>query len=245
MVKRSVVVGGHKTSVSLEDAFWTSLKDIATRRGMTLSNQIDTIDRSRKTNNLSSAIRLFVLDHFRARDQHDVHRRAPDIAEHSTGGINQNDDVPDAGGVSTTGPRGLGGVAGAGAGLIVVAGGKGCTEVGGDGVATPVAAVLAPEARRGSRFGNRTSARGIGSACGNSSSSDIGCGSGFDEPPLSNRSSCCVCRSIDLIVSHDNNDATSTDRTGPSGEPFRSIRISGRRVAGFNTAAESITRASI
>lgn len=67
VVKRSVVVGGHKTSVSLEDAFWTSLKDIATRRGMTLSNQIDTIDRSRKTNNLSSAIRLFVLDHFRTR----------------------------------------------------------------------------------------------------------------------------------------------------------------------------------
>ncbi len=67
VVKRSVVVGGHKTSVSLEDAFWTSLKDIATRRGMTLSSQIDTIDRNRKTNNLSSAIRLFVLDHFRTR----------------------------------------------------------------------------------------------------------------------------------------------------------------------------------
>lgn len=67
VVKRSVVVGGHKTSVSLEDAFWTSLKDIATRRGITLSHQIDTIDRSRKTSNLSSAIRLFVLDHFRTR----------------------------------------------------------------------------------------------------------------------------------------------------------------------------------
>ncbi|WP_347265337.1 ribbon-helix-helix domain-containing protein, partial [Nitrobacter sp.] len=36
VVKRSVVVGGHKTSVSLEDAFWTSLKDIATRQGITL-----------------------------------------------------------------------------------------------------------------------------------------------------------------------------------------------------------------
>jgi len=67
VVKRSVVVGGHKTSVSLEDAFWTSLKDIATRRGLTLSTQIDVIDRNRKTSNLSSAIRLFVLDHFRAR----------------------------------------------------------------------------------------------------------------------------------------------------------------------------------
>jgi len=67
VVKRSVVVGGHKTSVSLEDAFWTSLKDIATRRGLPLSTQIDAIDRARKTANLSSAIRLFVLDHFRTR----------------------------------------------------------------------------------------------------------------------------------------------------------------------------------
>jgi len=67
VVKRSVVVGGHKTSVSLEDAFWTGLKDIATRRGLTLSTQIDAIDRNRRTSNLSSAIRLFVLDHFRAR----------------------------------------------------------------------------------------------------------------------------------------------------------------------------------
>ena len=67
VVKRSVVVGGHKTSVSLEDAFWTSLKDIAMRRGLPLSTQIDAIDRTRKTSNLSSAIRLFVLDHFRAR----------------------------------------------------------------------------------------------------------------------------------------------------------------------------------
>lgn len=67
VVKRSVVVGGHKTSVSLEDAFWTSLKDIAIRRGMTLSTQIASIDTSRRTSNLSSAIRLYVLEHFRTR----------------------------------------------------------------------------------------------------------------------------------------------------------------------------------
>lgn len=67
VVKRSVVVGGHKTSVSLEDAFWTSLKDIATRRGTTISTQIASIDSDRRTNNLSSAIRLFVLEHFRTR----------------------------------------------------------------------------------------------------------------------------------------------------------------------------------
>ncbi len=67
VVKRSVVVDGHKTSVSLEDAFWRSLKDIAAKRGLTLSTQIAVIDQDRKTNNLSSAIRLFVLDHFRTR----------------------------------------------------------------------------------------------------------------------------------------------------------------------------------
>ncbi|HEY0236912.1 MAG TPA: ribbon-helix-helix domain-containing protein [Afipia sp.] len=67
VVKRSVVVDGHKTSVSLEDAFWTTLKDIAARRGITLSMQIASIDEQRKTSNLSSAIRLYVLEHFRAR----------------------------------------------------------------------------------------------------------------------------------------------------------------------------------
>jgi hypothetical protein len=53
VVKRSVVIGGHKTSVSLEDAFWTSLKDIAGRRGVTLSRQIASIDQHRQTSNLS------------------------------------------------------------------------------------------------------------------------------------------------------------------------------------------------
>lgn len=67
VVKRSVVVDGHKTSVSLEDAFWHGLKDIAARRGLTLSMQIASIDEQRRTSNLSSAIRLFVLEHFRLR----------------------------------------------------------------------------------------------------------------------------------------------------------------------------------
>jgi predicted DNA-binding ribbon-helix-helix protein len=67
VIKRSVVVDGHKTSVSLEDAFWSGVKDIAARRGITLSTLIGTIDTHRRTNNLSSAVRLFVLEHFRAR----------------------------------------------------------------------------------------------------------------------------------------------------------------------------------
>ncbi len=66
VVKRSIVVAGHKTSVSLEDAFWQGLKDIANNREMTLSDLVATIDTDRHNGNLSSAIRLFVLDHYRA-----------------------------------------------------------------------------------------------------------------------------------------------------------------------------------
>jgi predicted DNA-binding ribbon-helix-helix protein len=66
VVKRSIVIAGHKTSVSLEDAFWQGLKGIANDREMTLSDLVGTIDTDRHHGNLSSAIRLFVLDHYRA-----------------------------------------------------------------------------------------------------------------------------------------------------------------------------------
>ena len=66
VVKRSIVIAGHKTSVSLEDAFWKGLKDIANGRDMTLSDLVALIDTERRHGNLSSAIRLFVLDHYRA-----------------------------------------------------------------------------------------------------------------------------------------------------------------------------------
>ena len=67
VVKRSVVVGGHKTSVSLEDAFWNGLREIANRRDITLSDLVSAIDAERHdaNANLSSAIRLFVLGHYR------------------------------------------------------------------------------------------------------------------------------------------------------------------------------------
>ena len=67
VVKRSIVVAGHKTSVSLEEAFWTSMKEISASRSMTLSDLVSEIDKGRKQGNLSSAIRLYVLDYFRAR----------------------------------------------------------------------------------------------------------------------------------------------------------------------------------
>jgi predicted DNA-binding ribbon-helix-helix protein len=65
VVKRSIVVAGHKTSVSLEDAFWKGLKEIAGGRDVTLSDLVATIDSERQHGNLSSAIRLFVLDFYR------------------------------------------------------------------------------------------------------------------------------------------------------------------------------------
>ena len=67
VVKRSIVIAGHKTSVSLEDAFWQGLKEIATGRELTLSDLVATIDTDRHGGNLSSAIRLFVLDYYRER----------------------------------------------------------------------------------------------------------------------------------------------------------------------------------
>ena len=65
VVKRSIVIAGHKTSVSLEDAFWRGLKEIAGEHHVPLSDLIDRIDSGRQYANLSSAIRLFVLDFYR------------------------------------------------------------------------------------------------------------------------------------------------------------------------------------
>ena len=58
VVKRSIVIATHKTSVSLEDAFWSALKEIAAQRDMTLSDLVASIDTDRRHGNLSSAIRI-------------------------------------------------------------------------------------------------------------------------------------------------------------------------------------------
>jgi len=79
VVKRSVVVGGHKTSVSLEDAFWNGLREIAGRRDITLSDLVAAIDSQRDHSNLSSAIRLFVLEFYR-------HQRPEEPAKRAEGG---------------------------------------------------------------------------------------------------------------------------------------------------------------
>ena len=65
VIKRSVMIDGHKTSISLEDAFWSSLKEIAHAEGATMSQSVAKIDKTREQGNLSSAVRLFVLDRVR------------------------------------------------------------------------------------------------------------------------------------------------------------------------------------
>ena len=65
IVKRSIVIGGHPTSVSLEDAFWDDLKEIAHTQQATVGTLVAKIDETREQSNLSSAIRLFVLEHIR------------------------------------------------------------------------------------------------------------------------------------------------------------------------------------
>ena len=67
--KRSVVINGHRTSISLEDAFWNALREIASTKDVTLSALVTQIDDDRQMHkqvNLSSAIRLAVLDYYRS-----------------------------------------------------------------------------------------------------------------------------------------------------------------------------------
>ena len=72
VVKRSIVIAGRKTSISLEDAFWNSLREIANRRKETLSQLVASIDANRKAANLSSAVRVFVLDFYRSQFEREV-----------------------------------------------------------------------------------------------------------------------------------------------------------------------------
>ena len=69
IVKRSIAIHGHRTSISLEGAFWDALKAIARERGRSVQGLVQEIDSGRATQNLSSAIRVFVLDAVRAKPQ--------------------------------------------------------------------------------------------------------------------------------------------------------------------------------
>jgi predicted DNA-binding ribbon-helix-helix protein len=82
IVKRSIVIAGHKSSISLEDDFWRALKEIAARRNMRLSELVTSIDSDRAHTNLSSAIRLFVLNFFRL-ELEATRARRPQRKDHS------------------------------------------------------------------------------------------------------------------------------------------------------------------
>ncbi len=81
VIKRSIIRDGHKSSVSLEDQFWDGLREIAGRENMTVSTLVGKIDQNSNRYNLSSAIRVFVLNDFRARTaeirQRSSRREAP------------------------------------------------------------------------------------------------------------------------------------------------------------------------
>jgi predicted DNA-binding ribbon-helix-helix protein len=76
VVKHSIVVAGHKTSVSLEEEFWSALKVIAGKRLMSVSDLVGSIDAQRQRGNLSSALRLFVLEAYRS--------QIPNVEEHNS-----------------------------------------------------------------------------------------------------------------------------------------------------------------
>ena len=66
VIKRSILINSRKTSVSLENEFWHGLREIADEEHTTVPVLVEQISRSRDTCNLSSAIRIFVYNHFRA-----------------------------------------------------------------------------------------------------------------------------------------------------------------------------------
>ena len=69
VLKRSIMVAGHKTSVSLEEPFWICMKEIAAGRSITLSQLVDEIDKKREHGNLSSAIRQYALAHYQRQSE--------------------------------------------------------------------------------------------------------------------------------------------------------------------------------
>jgi predicted DNA-binding ribbon-helix-helix protein len=73
--RRSIIIAGRKTSITLEDAFWIALKEIARGRNMPLSDLVAAIDSERQHVNLSSAVRVFVLDFYR--DQISISATSP------------------------------------------------------------------------------------------------------------------------------------------------------------------------
>ena len=65
MIKKSVVIYKHKTSIALEDAFWEALKKIAIQDEISLSKLIERVDKLRTVKNLSSALRVYIIHYYK------------------------------------------------------------------------------------------------------------------------------------------------------------------------------------
>ena len=76
VLKRSMLIDGHKTSISLEDAFWVALQEIAESQSVRVSELVATINRDREHANLSSAVRLHVLAYYRGRSPSEQSKQA-------------------------------------------------------------------------------------------------------------------------------------------------------------------------
>ena len=66
-VKRSFSIRGHRTSISLEAAFWEALQEIATQRALPLAQLVGAVDAARGDSGLSGAVRIYILDYYRKR----------------------------------------------------------------------------------------------------------------------------------------------------------------------------------
>ena len=77
VIKRSITLAGNKTSISLENQFWDGLNEIAAAKNISMCALIEQIDTDRTRHNLSSAVRLYVLNYFKARTSHQTLPNAP------------------------------------------------------------------------------------------------------------------------------------------------------------------------
>ena len=76
LVNRNIIVDGHRTSIRLEPAMWQALREISAREGKTMHALVTEIERGRAQSSLTAAIRVFLLDYFRAAATEEGHRRA-------------------------------------------------------------------------------------------------------------------------------------------------------------------------
>ena len=86
VVKRSIELARHKTSVSLENQFWEGLRAIAHKRNIPVAALIEQIDNNRTGSNLSSSIRLFVLSYFKTASRPSLSNTTPELSPSETAG---------------------------------------------------------------------------------------------------------------------------------------------------------------